>query len=118
MTIAVGEKVPEGIFPYVPYAPELDDLVRGATPSLSRSSSTHTDRRASLLVEPVRTTAESTLTTISPHSLSLYLLHRQRMGWKEGRAVCRSRRIHRGQLISFDHLFSDSLDVPDSPPAM
>ncbi|KAF9238248.1 1-Cys peroxiredoxin isozyme [Melanogaster broomeanus] len=25
-TISVGDKIPEGTFPYVPYAPELDDL--------------------------------------------------------------------------------------------
>lgn len=31
MTIAVGERIPEATFPYVPYAPELDDLVSGAT---------------------------------------------------------------------------------------
>lgn len=31
MTIAAGERIPEATFPYVPYAPELDDLVSGAT---------------------------------------------------------------------------------------
>ena len=31
MTIAVGERIPEVTFPYIPYAPELDDLVSGAS---------------------------------------------------------------------------------------
>ena len=35
MTIAVGEKVPEVAFPYIPYESGLDDLVRGADLSLS-----------------------------------------------------------------------------------
>ena len=59
MTIAVGERIPEAILSYVPYAPELDDLVCGAHPNLS-SSSTHASDRASLPVGPVRTIAKPT----------------------------------------------------------
>jgi len=50
MTIAVGERIPEATFPYVPYAPALDDLVSGANPSLSRSRSDRSDRLGCLWI--------------------------------------------------------------------
>lgn len=55
MTIAVGEKVPEVAFPYIPYESGLDDLVRGADLSLSGSS---TQIDISRLAEPVGLLAE------------------------------------------------------------
>lgn len=42
MTISAGERVPDITFPYVPYTPELDDLVSDA--NLSTSSTHRSDR--------------------------------------------------------------------------
>lgn len=101
MPIAVGEKVPDNKFPYVPYTPELDDLV-GET-SLSGPSTHRSDRPVSLRNWYVLSLSPLVM-KISLWMLSRSIRHRHKVGWKESRRVCRSWCIHGAHPISFDRL--------------